>query len=105
MPLGQGRFRTAGSDGGHNGVKSVLHHLQRQDVARLRLGIGPFRRPLVDFVLEEWTDDEWDRIDALDAPFARFMEHLGSTEDLKPPSRRSRSTRRRSGSHRRRILA
>lgn len=83
LPLGLGRFRTAGSDGGHNGVKSVLHHLQRQDLARLRLGIGPFRRPLVDFVLEEWTDPEWERIDALDAPFARFMERLAGTDDLK----------------------
>jgi peptidyl-tRNA hydrolase, PTH1 family len=83
LPLGLGRFRTAGSDGGHNGVKSVLHHLQRQDLARLRLGIGPFRRPLVDFVLEEWTDPEWERIDALDTPFSRFLERLAETDDLK----------------------
>ena len=53
LPLGQGRFRTAGSDGGHNGLKSVFGELQRQDLPRLRLGIGPFQRPLVDFVLGE----------------------------------------------------
>ena len=82
LPLGLGRFRTAGSDGGHNGLKSVLHHLQRQDLARLRLGIGPFRRPLVDFVLDAWTDPEWERIDAMDGPFARFMELLAGTTDL-----------------------
>jgi PTH1 family peptidyl-tRNA hydrolase len=83
LPLGLGRFRLDGSDGGHNGLKSVFQHLLRQDLARLRLGIGPFRRPLVDFVLEEWTDPEWDRIDAMDAPFARFMEALAGTGDLK----------------------
>lgn len=82
LPLGQGRFRTTGGDGGHNGLKSVFGALSRQDLARLRLGIGPFQRPLADFVLGEWTAPEWDLIDAMDAPFARFMQLLGETEDL-----------------------
>jgi PTH1 family peptidyl-tRNA hydrolase len=82
LPLGQGRFRLSGSDGGHNGLKSVFASLQRQDLPRLRLGIGPFQRPLVDFVLGQWTDPEWERIDAMDAPFARFMDLLAGTEDL-----------------------
>ena len=82
LPLGQGRFRLAGGDGGHNGLKSVIEQLQRQDIPRLRLGIGPFQRPLADFVLGEWSDPEWERLDALDEPFARFMDLLGRTEDL-----------------------
>ncbi|MDR3682476.1 MAG: aminoacyl-tRNA hydrolase, partial [Geothrix sp.] len=82
LPLGTGRFRMNGSDGGHNGLRSVFECLGTRDIARLRLGIGPFRRPLVDFVLEPWTDPEWDRIDALDAPFARFLDLLGGTGDL-----------------------
>jgi PTH1 family peptidyl-tRNA hydrolase len=86
LPLGMGRFRLAGSDGGHNGLKSVFASLGRQDIPRLRLGIGPFQRPatssLADFVLGEWTAPEWERIDALDAPFARFMELLAGTGDL-----------------------
>jgi PTH1 family peptidyl-tRNA hydrolase len=82
LPLGLGRFRLTGSDGGHNGLKSVFGLLQRQDIPRLRLGIGPFQRPLVDFVLGEWTEAEWARIDAMDAPFARFMDLLRDTDDL-----------------------
>jgi len=82
LPLGQGRFRLSGSDGGHNGLKSVFGELQRQDLARLRLGIGPFQRPLVDFVLGEWSGPEWDLIDAMDAPFARFMDLLQDAQDL-----------------------
>jgi PTH1 family peptidyl-tRNA hydrolase len=82
LPLGLGRFRMNGSDGGHNGLRSVFECLGTPDIARLRLGIGPFERPLVDFVLGHWTDAEWARIDALDAPFARFMELLASTENL-----------------------
>ena len=82
LPLGLGRFRLSGSDGGHNGLKSVFGCLQRQDLPRLRLGIGPFSRPLVDFVLGTWTDLEWARIEAMDAPFARFMDLLAKAEDL-----------------------
>lgn len=82
LPLGTGRFRMNGSDGGHNGLRSVFESLGTPDIARLRLGIGPFQRPLVDFVLQPWTDPEWECIDALDAPFARFLELLSTTEDL-----------------------
>lgn len=82
LPLGLGRFRLNGSHGGHNGVRSVLDCLGTQEVARLRLGIGPFQRPLAEWVLEPWTDSEWKRIEALDAPFARFLELLATTEDL-----------------------
>lgn len=82
LPLGLGRFRLDGSHGGHNGLRSVFECLDTPDIARLRLGIGPFQRPLVDFVLEHWTDPEWEHLDALDAPFARFLDLLSSTEDL-----------------------
>lgn len=82
LPLGSGRFRLAGSDGGHNGLRSVFECLGTQDVARLRLGIGPFERPLADWVLEPWSEPEWERIGLLDAPFARFVDLLSGTEDL-----------------------
>ena len=82
LPLGLGRFRPSGSDGGHNGLKSVFACLGTQDVHRLRLGIGPLQRPLVDFVLGEWTPAEWERIEAMDAPFARFMDLLARIEHL-----------------------
>ncbi len=82
LPLGTGRFRLDGSDGGHNGLRSVFEHLGTSEIARLRLGIGPFERPLADFVLGPWTESEWDRIDGLDAPFARFLELLSAGEDL-----------------------
>jgi PTH1 family peptidyl-tRNA hydrolase len=82
LPLGEGRFRLSGSDGGHNGLKSVFEQLGTQKLARLRLGIGPFERPLVEFVLGEWTEAEWARIEAMDESFAKFMEMLGASEDL-----------------------
>ncbi|HXC17812.1 MAG TPA: aminoacyl-tRNA hydrolase [Holophagaceae bacterium] len=81
LPLGAGRFRLEGSHGGHNGVRSVQEALGEGPMPRLRLGIGPFERPLADFVLGTWTDAEWDRIEALDGPFGRFLELLAGAED------------------------
>ena len=82
LPLGLGRFRPSGSDGGHNGLKSVFASLGTQEVPRLRLGIGPLQRPLVDYVLGAWTEEEWARLEAMDAPFARFMDLLATTSTL-----------------------
>mgnify|MGYP001167359375 CR=1 FL=1 len=82
LPLGTGRFRLDGSSGGHNGLRSVFECLGTTDIPRLRLGIGPFQRPLVDFVLEPWTESEWELIDQMDAPFARFLDLLATCGDL-----------------------
>ena len=82
LPLGLGRFRLEGSDGGHNGLRSVFQHLGSQSITRLRLGIGPFTRPLDQFVLGQWTEAEWRCIEALDAPFGRFLELLAAAQEL-----------------------
>ena len=82
LPLGLGRFRITGGAAGHNGLASVFDHLGTQDTARLRLGIGPFQRPLHEFVLSEWTEGEWKILDAMDTPFARFMDALAICQDL-----------------------
>lgn len=82
LPLGLGRFRTGGSSGGHNGLASVFERLGTQDVARLRLGIGPIQRPLHDFVLGPWTGEEWPLLERLDAPFGRFLKILATVRDL-----------------------
>ena len=40
LPFGRLRFRRTGSDGGHNGLKSVIFALNTLDFPRLRVGIG-----------------------------------------------------------------
>ena len=40
LPLGKIRFRRKGSSGGHNGLKSIIEHLQTQNFKRIRIGIG-----------------------------------------------------------------
>lgn len=41
LPLGRLRIRPSGSDGGHNGVRSIIDILQTQAFPRIRVGIGP----------------------------------------------------------------
>lgn len=41
LNLGKIRFRANGSDGGHNGIKSIIQHLGSKNFARLKIGIGP----------------------------------------------------------------
>ncbi len=61
LPLGQLRLRGKGSDGGHNGLKSINEVIGSQDYARLRFGIGNeyAKGYQVDYVLGKWSDEEW----------------------------------------------
>ena len=40
LPLGKIRLRPKGSDGGHNGLYSIIYQLQTEEFPRLRCGIG-----------------------------------------------------------------
>jgi peptidyl-tRNA hydrolase, PTH1 family len=41
LPAGSIRIRSQGSAGGHNGLKSIIEVLAREDFIRVRLGIAP----------------------------------------------------------------
>ena len=59
LPLGKIRFRMNGSDGGHNGIKSIIQHIGTQDFARLKIGIGPQPNlPSEVFVLQNFSKEE-----------------------------------------------
>jgi PTH1 family peptidyl-tRNA hydrolase len=76
-PLGRFRLRGAGSPGGHNGLKSIEGALQRQDYARVRIGIGPppaGTADLTDFVLGSFTPDERATLDSLLDPMSEAVE-------------------------------
>ena len=40
IPFGKIRVRKKGSSGGHNGLKSIINHLNSQEFLRIRIGIG-----------------------------------------------------------------
>ncbi len=63
LDIGALRMRKAGSDGGHNGMKSIIHHLGTQDFPRLRVGIGKVEGDWMDHVLNEFSAAEREYID------------------------------------------
>jgi PTH1 family peptidyl-tRNA hydrolase len=77
LPLGTFRLRGAGTAGGHNGLKSIEGALQRQDYARLRIGVGPLpldAPDLSDFVLAPFAPEETRQIEDLLDPMADAVE-------------------------------
>lgn len=76
IELGMLRIRAKNGKGTHNGLKSIYAHLKTDDYAKMKLGVGKFKRDmdLADFVLarpskedDETIDDLIDRaVEALD---------------------------------------
>jgi PTH1 family peptidyl-tRNA hydrolase len=54
------RVRLSGSDGGHNGLNSIIYHLKTDQFPRIRIGIGnnPSDVALSDHVLSEFSKIE-----------------------------------------------
>ncbi len=62
LPLGTLRLRPGGSDGGHNGLASIIYALQADHFARVRCGIRkevmPPKEMTADFVLSPFDAEE-----------------------------------------------
>ena len=64
LDLGKIRFRSKGSDGGHNGVKSIIKYAQTDKFDRLKIGIGP-QPPFMkseDYVLQNFSLNEFEEL-------------------------------------------
>ena len=53
LPCGRLRVRPKGSDGGHNGIKSILFHLKSDNFPRGKIGVGS--PPRADYDLADWV--------------------------------------------------
>ena len=53
------RVRASGGDGGHNGIASIIYHLNSDKFPRIRIGINNAEKDShVDFVLSDFSKDE-----------------------------------------------
>lgn len=57
---GKIRVRPKGSAGTHNGMRSILYHIQSEDFPRVRIGIGkaPEGWQLADYVLSKFNEED-----------------------------------------------
>lgn len=60
LPFGTLRIKPKGSDGGHNGLKSIQETLGNDSYARLRFGVGSnfSKGKQIDYVLGQWSAEE-----------------------------------------------
>ena len=68
LDVGSMRIRRKGSDGGHNGIKSIINHLNSSDFPRIKIGAGKKPHPeydLVDWVLSEFSKDDLKVLDSI----------------------------------------
>jgi PTH1 family peptidyl-tRNA hydrolase len=78
LPLGRLKITVRGSDGGHNGITSLLAHTG-PDFARVKLGIGGKAHPemnLADHVLSRLTPEEEAALEARRPDFLRGLRLL-----------------------------
>jgi peptidyl-tRNA hydrolase, PTH1 family len=61
LETGKVRIRVGGGDGGHNGLNSIIYHLNSDDFPRLRIGIGNNfgKGEMADYVLSPFPKEEF----------------------------------------------
>lgn len=65
LPCGKLRIRRKGTDGGHNGIKSIIYHLNSDNFPRIKVGVGAKPHPdynLADWVLSAFKKDELEEL-------------------------------------------
>jgi len=89
LNFGQIRIKPKGSDGGHNGLSSVIEHLQTEEFSRLRMGISSPRSDgdIVDYVLEEFDNNQKKSLEpflkeAADCSLGWLKEGINNTMEL-----------------------
>lgn len=76
LEIGVLRLRKKGSDGGHNGMKSIIRHLNTEEFPRLRIGIGAPNQSQIDYVLSGFDKLDQNRIDQVVRRAADAVEML-----------------------------
>lgn len=59
LDVGRMRIRRKGSDGGHNGIKSIIASLGSADFPRIKIGVGA--KPHPDYDLADWVLTPFDK--------------------------------------------
>ena len=85
LDVGKIRFRAKGSDGGHNGIKSIIAHASTQEFGRMKIGIGP-QPPYMkseDYVLQNFSKEEFEiLIPTLDKCVDAFLFYCDTNCDI-----------------------
>lgn len=72
------KIRKKGSAGTHNGMKSVVHEIQTENFARVRVGIGnpKYKNDLLNYILTRIPEEEYKVLEEATANAAKAVDHI-----------------------------
>jgi PTH1 family peptidyl-tRNA hydrolase len=78
FPVGKLQIKHGGSDGGHNGIASVMEKLEKNNFQRLRMGIAHNFGPgeLVDYVLSDFPPEELEEVKQMKQKAIDSINHI-----------------------------
>ncbi len=79
LPCGKLRIRRKGTDGGHNGIKSIIYHLNSDNFPRIKVGVGAKPHPdynLADWVLSTFKKDEMEELKKAITKATEVLPHI-----------------------------
>ncbi|MFO7446367.1 MAG: aminoacyl-tRNA hydrolase [Ignavibacteriaceae bacterium] len=96
LDTGAFRVRASGGDGGHNGLRSIIYHLNSNNFPRLRIGIGSdFEKGrMAEYVLTDFNKSEFELLEKTFKDCSELVEDFiknGLQKMLDTNSRKSRS--------------
>ncbi len=86
MDVGRTRIRRKGSDGGHNGIKSIILQTNSDNFLRIKIGVGAKPHPdynLADWVLSPFLKEQAEALEAALSNSAKAAELMvqGKTDE------------------------
>lgn len=60
--VGSFKIKLGGSSAGHNGIQNIINNLKTDKIKRLRLGISKNNIPLIDYVLQKFSEEDLNKI-------------------------------------------
>ncbi len=78
IQIGTYKVNPFGGSGGHNGIKSIIYQIESENFARIRIGIGNSSKPqsLSKYVLDNFTDDEFEKLNGIIDNIHLLMENF-----------------------------
>ena len=79
LPVGEWRLQFDRGPAGHNGIKSIIEHLNTQAFWRLRIGIGhpQNNQPVEDYVLQPFSKEEKELINKIIPEILDKIDQMG----------------------------
>ncbi len=63
--VGNFKIKSSGSSGGHNGIQNIIDNLKTNNINRVRIGISKNNIPLIDYVLQKFSNVEINKINSI----------------------------------------